>query len=159
MPHADILTDHAQNQSIDDDWRFYEGAEFHESCTVTFKGEAAVLVKAVFHKTVQFTEKKVLINGQPKYRAGCTILSSDTSPNFKHAPLTGRERDCYTQQAFHSNVHFTNPAGVTRFVAGAKVEFCGPVVFDGAVSLVNPDFRQPVTFAAEPEIRELPADE
>jgi len=126
---------------------------------MTFKGEAVILVETVFHNMVRFTDKNVLINGKPIYRRGHSTLSSDTSPKFKHAPPTGRERDFLTPQVFLRNIQFTNAAGVTRFVTGGKVEFSGRVSFEGSVSLVNPEFRQAVEFAVEPEIRELEAEE
>jgi hypothetical protein len=142
---------------IRSNYRYYNGAEFKSANPMTFEGEVVILVPAIFNGEVIFLDPRVQCHGNPTFRQQGYMVHSDRKvPHSPHS-LSGKERDIITRRVYERDMQFTNPRAVTRFVAGTNVQFDGPVIFKGPVTLVLPYFRQAVEFAAEPEYKSLGA--
>ncbi|TID26076.1 hypothetical protein E6O75_ATG03939 [Venturia nashicola] len=133
--------------------RFLHGAVFKSGSLMNFEGEAEILCEAIFHESVTFITDKVRIFGEATYN-GANDTSVLAAVPFEHL-TPGDYRDWNVRLVCSKLTHFSKVDGVTKFATGEKVEFHGPVVFKGAVTLVRPVFNGDVQFAAQPDIRLL----
>lgn len=157
--HLALLTNEAslQGDLFHYNVRFLVGAEFQNGTSMNFEGEAEILTPVIFHAAVTFVTDKVRIYGDATYH-GTNDTPATASVPFDH--ITPDQHEDWNVRLICSDLaQFSDSNGIARFVAGEKVKFWGPVVFKGAVTLVNPVFHGDVKFAAQPEIRALPKEE
>ncbi|QDS73502.1 hypothetical protein FKW77_009326 [Venturia effusa] len=133
--------------------RLLNGADFKHTSRMNFEGEAEILCECIFHSSVTFITDKVRIYGDATYHASIDASVLAFVP-FEH--MTPNDfRDWNVKLVCTKQTHFSDSNGIVKIAAGEKVEFHGPVMFKGAVTLVNPIFHGDVKFAARPEIRSL----
>lgn len=157
--HLALLTNEAsiQGDLFHYNVRFMVGAEFQNRTSMTFEGEAEILTPVIFHAAVTFVTNKVRIYGDAAYH-GTNDTPAIAFVPFDH--ITPNQYEDWNVRLICSDLaQFSDSNGIAKFVAGKKVEFWGPVVFKGAVTLVKPIFHGDVKFAAQLEIRDLPKEE